>query len=151
MNKKTDEPAAGAPAVGVLVVGHGQTASCMLRAARAIVAAGALDGVIAVDAGVGDSPEFTATMCEALREVDQGRGVLMLVDLLGASPHKCGRREGTDLGVVTLAGLNLAMLLKLSTLDRRGSSTEELAQACAGSAQRAVHVSPAPKHATESH
>ncbi len=128
--------------VGVVVVGHGQTASHLLRAARGIAPAG-LEGVVALDAGEGDSDAFSAAMCAALDDVDQGRGVLMIIDLLGASPCQCGRREGEMHEIVMLSGLNLAMLLKLSSLDRAASSASELAQACAASGQRAVCVSPA--------
>ncbi len=130
--------------VGVVVVGHGETASRMLEAAKGIAAAGSLDGLVALDAGVGDSDAFTASMCTALDDVDQGRGVLMLIDLLGASPCQCGLREGQSHHVVVLSGLNLAMLLKLSSLDRSSATAEELAQACAASGQRSVCVRPAP-------
>lgn len=128
--------------VGVVVVGHGETASHLLRAAEGIAAPGSLEGVVALDAGVGDSEAFTASMCAALDTVDQGRGVLLLVDLLGASPCQCGHREGQTHHVVVLSGLNLAMLLKLSSLQRTSASAEELAQACAASGQRSVCVSP---------
>jgi len=130
--------------VGVVVVGHGQTASHLLRAAQGIVAPGSLDHVVALDAGVGDTAAFSASMCTALDDVDRGRGVLLLIDLMGASPCMCGRREGSTHHVVILSGLNLAMLLKLSSLDRELASAEELAQACAQSGQRAVSVSPVP-------
>lgn len=130
--------------VGVVVVGHGETASHILRAAQGIVPVGSLDDVIPLDAGVGDSEAFSASMCTALDEVDQGRGVLMLIDLMGASPCQCGRREGRSHHVVLLSGLNLAMLLKLSSLDRASATAEQLAEACAQSGQRAVSVSPNP-------
>ncbi len=126
--------------VGVLVVGHGDTASRLLDAARGIAPPGTLDGVVAVDAGAGETPDFTASICAALDDVDQGDGVLLLVDLLGASPCQCGRREGFSHHLVTLSGLNLAMLLKLAGLDRSTASARELADACADSAQRSVTV-----------
>ncbi len=126
--------------VGVVVVGHGQTASHLLRAARGIATAG-LDGILALDAGEGDSEAFSASMCSALDDVDRGRGVLMLIDLLGASPCQCGQREGSSHEIVMLSGLNLAMLLKLASLDRHSATAFELAQACAVSGQRAVCVS----------
>ncbi|MEM6292405.1 MAG: hypothetical protein AAGA54_14115 [Myxococcota bacterium] len=131
--------------VGVVVVGHGDTASRLLHAAKGIVPTGGLDDVVALDAGVGDSDTFTARMCAALEDVDTGAGVLLLVDLLGASPCECGRREGVGRDVVTLSGLNLAMLLKLSSLDRTTSTAETIAQACAASAHKAVHVTVVPK------
>ncbi len=131
--------------VGVVVVGHGDTASRLLHAAKGIVPSGALDDVVALDAGVGDSESFTDRMCAALDDVDAGDGVLLLVDLLGASPCECGRREGMGRDVVTLSGLNLAMLLKLSSLDRTTATAETLAQACAASAQKAVHITVVPR------
>lgn len=131
-----------AHSVGVVVVGHGETASHLLQAAEGIAAPGSLHGVVALDAGVGDSEAFTAAMCAALDDVDQGGGVLLLVDLLGASPCQCGHRVGKTHHVVVLSGLNLAMLLKLSSLDRSAATPEELAQACASSGQRSVCVSP---------
>jgi mannose/fructose-specific phosphotransferase system component IIA len=135
--------------VGVVVVGHGETASHLLRAAKGIVSPDALEGVVALDAGVGDSERFTSTMCAVLDEVDQGQGVLMLIDLMGASPCQCGRREGQTHHVVLLSGLNLAMLLKLSSLDREAGTPESLAEACAQSGQRAVSVSPVPRYSKE--
>ena len=135
--------------VGVVVVGHGQTASHLLRAAQGIVAPGSLDPVVALDAGVGDTASFSTSMCSALDSVDHGRGVLLLIDLMGASPCMCGRREGGTHHVVILSGLNLAMLLKLSSLDRESASAEELAEACAQSGQRAVSVSPVPSQPTK--
>ena len=132
------------PSVGVLVVGHGETASHLLQAAKGIAAPGALDAVVALDAGVGDSDAFSASMCAALDDVDEGRGVFILVDLLGASPYQCGHREGKAHNAVVLSGLNLAMLLKLSSLDRNSATADELAQACAASGQRAVCVTSKP-------
>jgi len=128
--------------VGVVVVGHGQTATHLLRAARGIVSSAALNDVVAVDAGSGESDVFSSSMCAALDTVDHGRGVLILIDLLGASPCQCSRREGKSHHAVMLSGLNLAMLLKLSSLDRETFTPEELAEACAHSGQRAVRVSP---------
>lgn len=130
--------------VGVVVVGHGETASHLLQAAKGIAPAGSLDHVVALDAGVGDSASFSSNMCTVLDRVDEGEGILMLVDLFGASPCQCGQRENKNHHLVMLAGLNLAMLLKLSSLEREGASPEALAQACADSGQRAVCIRPTP-------
>ena len=81
-----------------------------------------------------------ATLCKAIARADQGRGVLMIVDLFGASPCTCGLRERAEHELVVLSGLNLAMLLKLATLDRRSCSPNALAQACAASGARAVRL-----------
>ncbi len=125
--------------VGVVIVGHAHTASQLLAAARGITPAG-LEGVMTVDAGAGQTPVLKATLCNAIARADQGRGVLMIVDLFGASPCTCGLRERGVHELVVLSGLNLAMLLKLATLDRRSCSPNALAQACAASGARAVRI-----------
>lgn len=128
------------PKVGIAVVGHGDTASRMLAAARGIVTASLLDDVVALDAGEGETPRLNAEMCRVIQSLDRGRGVVVLVDLLGASPCKCAQRQAADHDFVVLSGLNLAMLLKLASLDRSALSAAEVAQACADSAHRSVSV-----------
>ncbi len=126
--------------VGVVLVGHGNSASHLLTAARAILPGGMLDDVVSVDAGVGQTPELEATLIETVREIDAGRGVVLMVDLLGSSPCSCTLRSsiGHDFSVVS--GLNLAMLLKLATLDRHDTTIHELAEQMADSGRKAVVV-----------
>ena len=126
--------------VGAVIVGHGNTATELLAAAVGIVGGDALSDVIAVDAGCGQTPELSETLCRVLAEADRGRGVLLIVDLLGASPCSCGLREGAEHRLALLSGLNLAMLLKLASLDRDTMDPNELASACASSGQRSVTV-----------
>jgi len=129
-----------APAVGVVLVGHGRTASELLAAAAGIVGPDALEGVQAVDAGKGQTPKLDDDLCGVLDAADQGAGVLLLVDLWGASPCNCAQKQATGRRVAILSGLNLAMLLKLATFDRRRVEPEALARACADSGRRAVDV-----------
>lgn len=132
--------AAPAVAVGVVLVGHGRTASELLAAAAGIVGPGALEGVQAVDAGTGQTPKLDETLCDVLERADRGAGVLLVVDLWGASPCSCAQRQASGRRVAILSGLNLAMLLKLAALDRQHIEPEALAQACADSGRRAVDV-----------
>lgn len=126
--------------VGVVLVGHGRTASELLEAARGIVGPDALAGVIDIDAGFGQTPRLGKELCDVLERADHGAGVLVLVDLWGASPCTCAQVNAGDHVLVTLSGLNLAMLLKLAALDRSALGPEQLAEACADSGRRAVHV-----------
>lgn len=126
--------------VGVALVGHGQTASQLLMAARGIVGGDALDDVIAIDAGAGETPEFNAAVCEVLDTIDRGRGAVVVVDLVGASPCQCAQRQGSGRELTVLSGLNLAMLLKLAGIDRCRLSPAEIAEACAEAGTRAVRV-----------
>lgn len=133
-------PSGVAPAVGVVLIGHGRSASELLHAADGIVGPAALKGVRAVDAGRGETPKLGQELCDVMDQADEGAGVLVLVDLWGASPCSCVQRPAQAHRSVILAGLNLAMLLKLAALDRRRFDPEGLAHACADSGRRAVAV-----------
>ena len=126
--------------VGVVLVGHGHTASQLLEAARGVLPPGSLDGVSAVDAGVGQTPQLERLICDVLDTADQGKGVLLLVDLLGSSPCSCGMRNAAEDGhrFAVVSGLNLAMLLKLGILDRGETDLAGLAEACADSGRKSV-------------
>lgn len=124
---------------GVVLIGHGNTASALLEAARAIIPGDGLADVIALDAGTGQTPKLRATICAAVQEVDEGRGILLLADLMGSSPCMCGINESAGHGIAVVSGLNLAMLTKLAVIDRR-SSPYDLAEACADSARRSISI-----------
>lgn len=126
--------------VGVVVVGHGRSASALLAAAVGVVGEGGLAGVVAIDAGAGQTTALEDRMHAAVTAADAGAGVLLIADVFGASPCACGIRQAMGHRLAVLAGLNLAMLLKLAMLDRAASSPTELAHACAESARRAVDV-----------
>jgi PTS system mannose-specific IIA component len=128
------------PEVGVVVVGHGQTASALVRAAEGIIGR-PLAGVIAVDAGVGEDARLRERLGAAVLDADHGAGVVLLADMFGASPCACGMRMAAGHSLAVLAGLNLAMLIKLSTLDRSALAPLEIAEACRDSAQRAITIS----------
>ncbi len=126
---------------GIVLIGHGNTASTLLEAARSIVP-DCLGGVIAIDAGAGQTPELAARVCAAVEQVDEGRGILLVADLMGSSPCMCGLRQSAGergRGFALVTGLNLAMLTKLAVADRHGDLSE-LAEACADSARRSVCV-----------
>jgi PTS system mannose-specific IIA component len=126
--------------IGVAVVGHGTTASQMLAAARVIAGPEALLDVIAIDAGPGETPSLSDAMCDAIAKADRGRGVLVLVDLLGASPCQCVQREAHGHPLLVVAGVNLAMLLKITGIDRNEVELAELARLCSEAGHRAIAI-----------
>jgi len=131
----------GARWLPVVLVGHGATASTLLDAAKAICSSG-FEDVYSVDAGSGDC----AALSERLREVMGGLGdgpeLLIIVDIVGSSPwRRCVKSVMDRRSAVVLGGLSLSMLLKLATVDRRGADAKNVADACAGSAKRAIVIS----------
>ena len=114
--------------VGFLLVSHGGMAKGMLEAIAMIT--GVEDQIAGLGLYPEDSPE---TLVDSIREqiakLDTGDGVIMFVDLLGATPfNSCVRLllEKPD-RYALICGMNLPMLLELSML-REGKTVAELAE-----------------------
>lgn len=129
----------GSAKCGIVLIGHGNTASALLAAARAIVPGEGLDDVVAIDAGSGQTEELRVRVLAAVEQVDEGGGIVLIADLLGSSPCMCGVDQSAGHGYALVTGLNLAMLTKLALTDRHGTP-RELAKACADSARRSICV-----------
>ena len=111
--------------VGVLVVAHGEMASGLLDAARMIV--GDQEALLALSLQEMEDVEGLMAKVEgAISQVDTGEGVLVLVDLPGASPFNASARIAMQRdGIAVVTGVNLPMLAELLVM-REGSSLEEL-------------------------
>jgi PTS system mannose-specific IIA component len=111
--------------IGVVLVTHYRLGEELLQALRLIVP---------------DSPEFRAVSIEpsqsvdemrsaietALKEADQGDGVLVLTDMFGGTPSNISLSFLDDHAVEVVTGVNLPMLIKLAT-GVEPKSLEELA------------------------
>jgi PTS system mannose-specific IIA component len=101
--------------IGVLLVSHGTLAKSLLETATEIV--GPFDATEALAISRHERLEDVASRVqEAKRRVDQGRGVLILVDMFGGTAanialHLVGRDN-----VEVVTGCNLPMLLKLASV-----------------------------------
>ncbi|MEN6299341.1 MAG: PTS sugar transporter subunit IIA [Anaerolineaceae bacterium] len=111
--------------VGIVIVSHGAMANGMLDAARMIV--GEQEGMLAVSLEEMEDVEgLIEKIAAAVEKVDTGDGVLVLVDVFGASPFNASARltlTRDKMDVIT--GMNLPMLLELA-IHRQGSSLDEL-------------------------
>ena len=88
-----------------------------------------------------DSAAITQRVAKACGEVDDGAGVLLMVDVYGSTPFHVAMSmlDGTGAGEV-LCGVNLPMLLKLATLDRTRLSPAEMAQELCECGRRAIRI-----------
>lgn len=124
--------------IGMLLVSHGRMAEGMLDSLELIM--GSCDQMHTVSLCAGEDFEsFRAKVMEAIRQLDSGDGVLVFVDLYGASPfnasvYAAARMAQEGISVRVLAGMNLAMLLETAAM-RVSSSLQELV-AIAGAAGR---------------
>ncbi len=128
------------PMVGVVVVSHEQVAFSMLEAARRVV--GTLPGVtVACASSADDSAAIMQRVSHACSEVDDGAGVLIMVDVYGSTPFHVAMSmlDGTGAGEV-LCGVNLPMLLKLATLDRTRLTPGAMAQELCECGRRSIRI-----------
>jgi PTS system mannose-specific IIA component len=128
------------PMLGVVVVTHDQAAVSLVQAAFAIV--GELPAVSAVCVGVGEAfPKIVEKISRACEEVDQGSGVLLLVDVHGSSPFHAAMSmlDGTRPAEV-LCGVNLPMLLKMATVDRTLTPPIALAEELREAGRRSIRL-----------
>lgn len=113
--------------VGVLVVGHGRFASEMVDCLLSVV--GALDGVEGIACREDASADEIRLAIEAAVErVDTGAGVIVFTDMFGdTASNVCVRIAESRPGLEVLAGVNMPMLVKLTTERGQKRSVAELA------------------------
>ena len=117
--------------VGIVIVAHTPVASAMLGFAEN--AFGDLpERVRAVDVPPYEDIKVSFDrVFEAAKKVNSGNGILVLTDVMGATPANVASKldapgPSAELGnVIVLTGLNLPMLMRCIT--HRGESLEELA------------------------
>src|SRR5512133_247965 len=112
--------------VGVVVASHGRLAEELLRTAEGIV--GRLERCVAVtvDAQV-SMEEARARLQRAIADVDQGDGALVLTDMFGGTPANLAFTF-LESKVEVVTGVNLPMVVKLSTLRAEKKPLAELAR-----------------------
>ena len=112
--------------IGVVIATHGRLAEELLGAAERIVGPLAGARAVAVSAAV-PLDESRAALAGAVRSLDDGDGVLVLADMLGGTPANLALPLLGD-RVELVTGVNLPMLLKLSTCRTPGARLDDVAQ-----------------------
>jgi PTS system mannose-specific IIA component len=100
--------------VGIVIVTHGQMADGLLDAARSV--AGRAEGSVAVCLRDGDAvDQLGPRIAAAIDTVNDGDGVVVLVDMWGASPFSAAALLAlkSQHPMEVVAGVNLPMLLEL--------------------------------------
>ncbi len=98
--------------IGLVIVSHYRLADEFLQALRLIV--GEVDQIraIGLDPTAVPAEEMRTQIDKALREVDGGDGVLVLVDMFGGTPSNLALSFLEPEKVEVVTGLNLPMLVK---------------------------------------
>ena len=83
--------------------------------------------------------EMRTSIARALKEADQGQGVLVLADMFGGTPSNISLSFLEDHAVEVVTGLNLPMLIKLGTMTEE-KSLEDLASFIKSYGRRNISV-----------
>ena len=113
--------------VGIVLVSHGEMAAGMLDAARMIV--GEQEQILPISLNEQDDVEgLMERIATAIKEIDTGEGILVLVDVFGASPFNASARLAMgEAKIEVITGMNLPMLLELA-IQRGNQGFEALVQ-----------------------
>ncbi|MFP6664922.1 MAG: PTS sugar transporter subunit IIA [Deltaproteobacteria bacterium] len=117
----------GRAEVGIVVVGHGRFAVEMVDSLLSVV--GGLEGIEGVAYRLDADPqEIEHAICAAINRVNVGAGVLIFTDMLGDTA--CNVSLGlarAQAGVEVVSGVNMPMLIKLTTARSEERTAAELA------------------------
>ncbi len=122
--------------VGVVVATHGDLAAELLRTAEGVC--GKLEQCRAVSVqSTSGMDDARARLEQAIREVDSGDGVLVLTDMFGGTPANLALTFLDD-HIEVLTGVNLPMLVKLSTSRAGNATLRDTAQLLMSHAQKNI-------------
>ena len=126
--------------IGILIVAHGAFGESLIHSASHVLGRRPLY-LRQVGVTVHDDPDAIIPVAQDLiRFLDQGRGVLVMTDIYGATPSNIGARVLEPGRVEGVSGVNLPMLIKALT-HREESTLEELVgKAIAGAGEGVVRM-----------
>lgn len=123
--------------IGGVIVSHGQIATELLAAAETVV--GDLNQILAVSIGWHDDVEAAKDEIErAIKNVSQGKGVLLLTDMFGGTPTNISAMFLKENEVEIVTGVNLPMVIKLASQNRE-TTLSDLARELEEQGKQAIY------------
>jgi mannose PTS system EIIA component len=114
--------------IGLVLVTHGRLAEEFVLAVEHVV--GPQKAIRAICIGPDDDMERRRQdILNAVREVDGGKGVIVLTDMFGGTPSNLAISIMEKSRIEVIAGVNLPMLIKLASVRQSCPLQEAVAQA----------------------
>jgi len=114
--------------IGLVLVTHGRLAEEFVLAVEHVV--GPQKAIRAICIGPDDDMERRRQdILAAVREVDGGKGVIVLTDMFGGTPSNLAISIMEKSRIEVIAGVNLPMLIKLASVRQSCPLQEAVAQA----------------------
>ncbi len=125
--------------VGAVIVTHGRLARELLDATERIV--GRTEGIAAVSIDWDDDVAVARQQIqETIETVNSGGGVLIFTDMFGGTPTNVSLAFLEQDQVEIVTGVNLPMLIKLTSLQNASESLLGIAQQVRERGQKSVYV-----------
>jgi PTS system ascorbate-specific IIA component len=132
--------------VGILIVAHGAFGEALIHCASHVLGKRPLR-VRQVGITVHDDPDAILPQAQDLvRQLDDGDGVLVLTDMLGATPSNIAARLAAPGRVEVVAGVNLPMLVRALTY-RAQPLAAVAGKAISGGREGVLHLGELQAHA----
>ena len=101
--------------VGVIIVAHMQLAEELLKVAQ-IITSSSLDNFVAVSINLDDNPDHAREkLLTAVKAVDNGEGIIILVDMFGGTPSNLSLSLLTRGKIEIVTGANLPMIIEAAS------------------------------------
>ncbi|MDA5194566.1 PTS sugar transporter subunit IIA [Govanella unica] len=124
--------------IGMVLVTHGRLAEEFVAATEHVV--GHQRAIKSICIGPDDDMEQRRKdILDAVNEVEEGDGVIILTDMFGGTPSNLAISVMTNGKVEVIAGINLPMLIKLATV-RDQSTLDEAVAAAQESGRKYINV-----------
>lgn len=124
--------------IGVVIVTHYGLGEQFLQALKLIVPEAPQFYAVAVEPEQ-SIDEMRYAISAAIKDADQGKGVLILTDMFGGSPSNISLSFLKEFKVEVVTGVNLPMLIKLATM-KENKPLDELARFIKNYGQRNISV-----------
>ena len=125
--------------IGILIVSHGAFGEALIHCASHVLGKRPLR-VRQVGVTVHDDPDLILPIAQDLiRHLDEGQGVLVLTDMVGATPANIASRLRIADKVEVLSGASLPMLVRALTYRNENLATV-VAKAMSGGHDGIVHL-----------
>jgi PTS system mannose-specific IIA component len=124
--------------IGLVIVTHGRLAEEFLAAMEHVVGPQTATKTICI--GPDDDMEMRREeIQDVVREVDSGKGVIILTDMFGGTPSNLAISMMEQGRIEVIAGINLPMLIKLASV-RDSDDMESVVDAAQKAGQKYINV-----------
>lgn len=122
--------------VGVMLVTHGAIGANLLDSSTAILGISPLATAVIPVAMDSDPDEIFNLITTSINSIDSGDGVLILTDIIGATPNNIACRLSGNYNTESVSGVNMPMLL--AVLANPSASITELSKIAVEGAKRGI-------------